>query len=184
MNEKESQRTHAIYLDRDPVGNPRISVTLARRGRRGAGKRIKSITGRDRDVAFPHLSTIMWNHHGKRLETEAMDLPPGEYHPISEVAATQNAAPDGRGEGRGKDRTCPEVGRRHRRHAQLRGKLVVGLPSEPEPAQEGNSGPVVDVRVTDFRRTLLPYAFGVTANQDNPNFLRRKERRRPNRKQR
>ena len=40
-------------------------------------------------MAFPHLSTIMWNHHGKRLETEAMDLPPGEYHPISEVAATQ-----------------------------------------------------------------------------------------------
>ena len=89
MNEKESQRTHAIYLDRDPVGNSRISITLARRGRRGAGKRIKSITGRDRDVAFPHLSTILWNHHGKRLETEAMDLPPGEYHPISEVAATQ-----------------------------------------------------------------------------------------------
>ena len=89
MNEKESQRTHAIYLDRDPVGNSRISITLARRGRRGAGKRIKSITGRDRDAAFPHLCTILWNHQGKRLETEVLDLPPGEYHPISEVAATQ-----------------------------------------------------------------------------------------------
>ena len=89
MNEKETQRTHAIYLDRDPVGNARIFITLARKGRRGAGKRIKSITGRDRDVAFPHLSTILWNHQGKRLGTEAMDLPSGEYHPISEVAATQ-----------------------------------------------------------------------------------------------
>ena len=89
MSGKELKETHAIYMDHDQVGNSRISITLARRGRRGAGKRIKSITGRDRDVAFPHLSTILWNHQGKRLETEAMDLPPGEYHPISEVAATQ-----------------------------------------------------------------------------------------------
>ena len=48
-----------------------------------------SLTGRDRDVAYPNLSTILWNHHGKQLETAAQDLPPGEYHPIIEVAATQ-----------------------------------------------------------------------------------------------
>ena len=89
MRGTEPQETHAIYLDRDPLGNPRVSVTLARRGRRGAGKRIKSLTGRDRDVAYPHLSTILWNHHGKQLETADQDLPPGEYHSISEVAATQ-----------------------------------------------------------------------------------------------
>ena len=119
MNEKESQRTHAIYLDRDPVGNSRISITLARRGRRGAGKRIKSITGRDRDVAFPHLSTILWNHQGKRLETEAMDLPPGEYHPISEVAATQMLLLMDAVKRRAEDGTGPEVSCGHRGHAQL-----------------------------------------------------------------
>ena len=89
MRGTEPQETHAIYLDQDPVGTSRISVTLARRGRRGGGKRIKSLAGRDRDIAYPHLSTILWNHYGKRLETAAQDLPPGEYHPISEIAATQ-----------------------------------------------------------------------------------------------
>ena len=101
-------------------------------------------------MAFPHLSTILWNHHGKRLETEAMDLPPGEYHPISEVAATQMLLLMDAVREEPKHGTGPEAGCSHRRHAQLRGKLVVGLPPEPEPAQEGNSGPVVDVRVTDF----------------------------------
>ena len=89
MKRIEPRKSHAIYLDHDQMGNPRVSITLARRGRRGGGKRIKSLTGRDRDVAYPHLSTILWNHHEKQLETAAQDLPPGEYHPISEVAATQ-----------------------------------------------------------------------------------------------
>ena len=86
---QETQETHGIYLDHDQVGNPRVSITLARLGQRGGGKRIMTITGMDRDVAYPHLSTILWNHQGKQLETAAQDLPPGEYHPISEVAATQ-----------------------------------------------------------------------------------------------
>ena len=89
MDRREATETHAIYLDQDQVGSPRISVTLARRGRRGGGKRVKSLTGRRRDIAYPHLSTILWNHHGERLETETLDLPPGEYHSISEVSATQ-----------------------------------------------------------------------------------------------
>ena len=89
MSGKEPKETHAIYLDHDQVGSPRISVTLARRGRWGGGKRVKSLTGRDRHIAYPHLSTILWNHHWERLETDTLDLPPGEYHPISEVAATQ-----------------------------------------------------------------------------------------------
>ena len=89
MRLNNQDRTHAIYLDHDPVGTPRISVTTARKGRRGGGRRIKSLTGRDRDIAYPHLSTVLWNHRGTWLETEALDLPPGEYHPISEVAAVQ-----------------------------------------------------------------------------------------------
>ena len=89
MSGKEPKETHAIYLDHDHVGNRRVSITLARRGRRGGGKRIKSLTGRDRDVAYLHLSTILWNHHEKQLKTADQDLPQGEYHSISEVAATQ-----------------------------------------------------------------------------------------------
>ena len=89
MKAKKTRETHAIYLDQDRVGNPRVSVTLARQGRRGGGKRVRSLTGRDRDVAYPHLSTILWNHYGKRLQTAERDLPPGEYHPVSEAAATQ-----------------------------------------------------------------------------------------------
>ena len=76
-------------MDQDPAGNSRVSITLARQGRNGGGKKIRSLTGTDRDVAYPHLSTILWNHHGSWLETSALDIPPGEYHPISEVAATQ-----------------------------------------------------------------------------------------------
>ena len=89
MKAKKPGETHAIYLDQDRVGNPRVSVTLARRGRRGGGKRIRTLTCRDRNVAYPHLSTILWNHYGKRLQTSEKELPPGEYHPVSEAAATQ-----------------------------------------------------------------------------------------------
>ena len=89
MKAKKPGETHAIYLDQDRVGNPRVSVTLARQGRRGGGKRVRSLTRRDRDVAYPHLSTILWNHYGKRLQTSEQELLPGEYHPVSEAAATQ-----------------------------------------------------------------------------------------------
>ena len=81
--------THAIYLDQNTKGEPRISVTQGRKGRRGGGKRIRSLTGLKRDIAYAHLSTVLWNHYGKRLQTVGSDLPPGEYHPINEVAATQ-----------------------------------------------------------------------------------------------
>ena len=81
--------SHAIYLDITRAGVPRVSVTRARRGRRGGGRRVMSLTGRDRDLAYPHLSTILHNYYGKRLRTVAEDLPPGEYHPVSEICATQ-----------------------------------------------------------------------------------------------
>lgn len=81
--------SHAIYLDQTPAGVPRVSITLARKGKRNGGKRLLSLTGRQRDWAYPHLSTILWNHYGKRLATVLDDLPPGEYHPVSEICATQ-----------------------------------------------------------------------------------------------
>ena len=87
MKSPRPQLSHALYLDQTPTGSPRISVTQARRGRRGGGRRIMSLTGHQRDLAYPHLSTILWNCHGRRLRTVADDLPPGEYHPVSETAA-------------------------------------------------------------------------------------------------
>ena len=82
-------QTHAIYLDQNKKGEPRVSITWGRKGSKGAGRRIRCLTGTKRDIAYPHISTIMWNYFGKKLKTVEMSLPPGEYHPISEVAATQ-----------------------------------------------------------------------------------------------
>ena len=89
MAKSKAAETHAIYLDHTITGEPRISVTWARKGARTGGKRIRSLTGIKRDIAYSHLSTILWNHYGKRLETVENDLRPGEYHSISEVVATQ-----------------------------------------------------------------------------------------------
>lgn len=87
MKPQRPELSHALYLDQTPTGSPRVSVTQARRGRRGGGRRLLSLTGRHRDIAYPHLSTILWNHYGRRLCTVADDLPPGEYHPVSEAVA-------------------------------------------------------------------------------------------------
>ena len=81
--------THAVYLDQTGSGVPRVSVTLARRGRRGGGRRLKSLTGRNRDLAYRHLSATLWNYRGKTLRTIDDDLLPGEYHEISEACAVQ-----------------------------------------------------------------------------------------------
>jgi len=89
MKSPRPELSHALYLDQTSTGRPRISVTQARRGRRGGGRRLASLVGSYRDLAYPPLSTILWNYHGRRLRTAADDLPPGEYHPVSEAAAIQ-----------------------------------------------------------------------------------------------
>ena len=89
MSKAKAPETHALYLDQTKTGEPRISVTWARKGKKGAGTRIRALTGTKRDIAYSHLSTILWNHYGKTLQTVELDLAPGEYHPISEVVATQ-----------------------------------------------------------------------------------------------
>ena len=89
MPKTKPAETHAIYLDQTLAGEPRLAVTWARRGAKGAGKRIRSLVGINRDIAYSHLSTILWNHYGKRSETVENDLPPGEYHAVTEVVATQ-----------------------------------------------------------------------------------------------
>ncbi len=82
-------KTHALYLDHSPTGTPRIAVTLARKGKRGAGKRIFILTGPERNAAYNALSSILYDHTGERLRTVADDLPPGEYHAVNEYCANQ-----------------------------------------------------------------------------------------------
>lgn len=81
--------THAVYLDHSPTGAPRIAVTLARKGRKGGGRRIFTLTGAERDAVYNALSEILYDHTGEHLQTAAEDLPPGEYHAFNEYCANQ-----------------------------------------------------------------------------------------------
>lgn len=97
MNDSESKalvmenqlgpRPHALYADRDRYGNPRIAITLPRKGQRG-GRRLKTLTGHLRNIAYPYLSQILFDHTGHRLDFESSSLR-SEYHPISEDTAVQ-----------------------------------------------------------------------------------------------
>ena len=91
MANKHSQngpRPHGIYLSRNKRGVHQVAVTRARRGRKGGGRRIKTLEGLDRDIAYPYLSSILYDHTGKcfRFDTDALA---DEYHSISEDAAIQ-----------------------------------------------------------------------------------------------
>ena len=78
-------RPHGVYPDRDRHGNPRISVTLPRKGQNG-GKRLKYLTGHNRNIAYPYLSSILFDHTGRRFAFDSQSLS-SEYHNISEDAA-------------------------------------------------------------------------------------------------
>ena len=80
-------RPRAIYLDRDRHGNPRVSVTLPRKGRRG-GRRLRTLTGHLRNIAYPYLSNILFDHTGHRFAFDA-DLLRSEYYAVSEETAVQ-----------------------------------------------------------------------------------------------
>ena len=78
-------RPHGVYSDRDRHGNPRIAVTLPRKGKRG-GRRLKSLTGHNRNIAYPYLSSILFDHTGRHFAFDTASLS-HEYHAISEDAA-------------------------------------------------------------------------------------------------
>ena len=80
-------RPHGIYSDLDRHGNPRIAITLPRKGNRG-GKRLRTLTGHARNIAYPYLSSILYDHTGRRFVFDVDSLH-REYHTISEEAATQ-----------------------------------------------------------------------------------------------
>ena len=81
-------RPHGVYSDRDGYGNPRIAITLPRKGRKGGGKRLRTLTGNLRNIAYPYLSSILYDHTGKLSVFDADGLT-NEYHTISEEGAIQ-----------------------------------------------------------------------------------------------
>ena len=81
-------RPHGVYSDRDRHGTSRMSVTRARRGRRGGGRPLKTLTGHDRNIAYPYLSHIYFDHTGQHFEFDEKLLA-DEYLTISEDVAIQ-----------------------------------------------------------------------------------------------
>ena len=81
-------RPHGLFCDRDRRGNPRISVTAARKGKSGGGRPLKTLVGHNRNLAYPYLSSVLYDHTGRHLAFDAESLPQ-EYRIISEDAALQ-----------------------------------------------------------------------------------------------
>ena len=84
---RETPKDHGLLLDHDPKGNRRLSVTLAGKSPRKNGRRLQYATGDLYQRCFQHVSTILWNHHGQRLQPQ--DQAAKQYHPITEEAAVQ-----------------------------------------------------------------------------------------------
>ena len=84
---RESPRDHGLLLDHDPQGNRRLSVTEASKSPRKNGKRLKVATGNIYNRCFQHVSTILWNHHGERLQPQ--EEVGKQYYLITEEAAVQ-----------------------------------------------------------------------------------------------
>ena len=84
---RETPKDHGLLLDHDPRGNRRLSVTLAGKSPRKNGRRLQYATGTLYQRCVQHVSTILWNHHGQRLQPQ--DQAGRQYHPITEEAAVQ-----------------------------------------------------------------------------------------------
>ena len=84
---RETPKDHGLLLDHDPKGNLRLSVTLAGRSSRKNGRRLQYASGALYNRCVQHASTILWNHHGTRLQPQ--EEAGRQYHPITEEAAVQ-----------------------------------------------------------------------------------------------
>ena len=84
---RETPKDHGLLLDHDPKGNRRLSVTLAGKSPRKNGRRLQSATGKLYNRCLQHVSTILWNHHGVRLQPQ--EEAARQYHSITEEAAVQ-----------------------------------------------------------------------------------------------
>lgn len=76
-----------LFLDRDSRGNPRIALTLPRKGKRG-GRRLRILSGEDRNIAYPYISDILFANCGRRLAFDDKSLR-AEYHELSEDVGIQ-----------------------------------------------------------------------------------------------
>ena len=73
-----------IYLHADRRGILCISVTRASTtGRHKPGRRLSTLRGLERDIAYPHLAAILRNEEDINLAGQN-----GEYHPIDETTAS------------------------------------------------------------------------------------------------
>ena len=84
---RETPKDHGLLLDHDPRGNRRLSVTLAGKSHRSNGRRLQYATGTLYQRCLQHVSAILWNHHGQRLQPQ--EEAGRQYHPITEEAAVQ-----------------------------------------------------------------------------------------------
>ena len=66
-------RPHGIYSYRDKDGSPCIAVTTARKGKKGGGKRLKVLSGQDRNIVYPYLSSILRDPHRAALRLRRRD---------------------------------------------------------------------------------------------------------------
>ena len=123
-------RPHGVYSDRDRRGNARISVTLPRKGRRG-GKRLRTLTGHPRNIVYPYLSRILFDHTGRHFSFDAKGLT-NEYHTISEDAAVQMLLLMDAVRLEPKYKKAVSLGRGHCRNEPLRSRVVVRAPLQPE----------------------------------------------------
>ena len=67
---RETPKDYGLLVDHDPKGNRRLSVTLAGKSPRKNGRRLQYATGALYNRSFQHVSTILWNHHGQRLQPQ------------------------------------------------------------------------------------------------------------------
>lgn len=84
---RETPKDHGLLLDHDPNGNRRLSVTLAGRSPRKNGRRLQYASGALYNRCVQHASTILWNHHGMRLQP--LEEAGRQYHQITAEAAVQ-----------------------------------------------------------------------------------------------
>ena len=84
---RQTPKDHGLLLDHDLLGPRRLSVTLAGKTPGRSGRRLQSATGPLYHRCVQHISTVLWNHQGQRLQPQ--DEKPRQYHPISEETAAQ-----------------------------------------------------------------------------------------------
>ncbi len=84
---RETPRDYGLLLDHDSRGNRRLSVTLAGKSSRRNGRRLQYATGTLYNRCVAHISTILWNHQGRRLRPQ--EAAGRQYHPITEETAVQ-----------------------------------------------------------------------------------------------